>query len=77
MRALIFALLLLPSLAFAQNAPDPARDVVEKWRTVNDVLSTFADRLSALLKEREQEKAQAADADARLKWVLDNWVKAP
>ncbi len=71
---LIAAIALMPLAAWAQQ-PDPAEArLVQEWGAMGlaqqHVASAIQDWLNA------GRKAQA-EAEGRLKWVLDNWVPKP
>lgn len=66
--AFLLALLTFPAFAQQpQRPPDPIPTEVQLQMRLEETLLLLAER-------RDQLARSERDADARLKWVLDNWV---
>ena len=70
---IVGVLALLPSLAWAQAS----KNMNEDWIGFQVALKHVQEDLNAVMAEDQAATKSATDADARLKWVLDNWVGKP
>ncbi len=60
----------------AQETSPASVDLNQDWVALNVQLGHVQKSLAAYVAERGADRAAAAESEARLKWVLDNWVKA-
>lgn len=67
---LLLLLLAVPAIAQQQPAPSQA-ELVEALTIKASLLTQNIDQLLVAV---ARQKAAAEEADARAKWVLDNWV---
>ena len=76
MRRFVIAglLVLAPGLAWAQGA---GKDLNEDWIGLQVMLGHVQRDMAALVGENNGAAGKAAVSEARLKWVLDNWVGKP
>lgn len=75
----LLALMALPALA-EQPAANP-QQLVKDWQAMTGALQAIgvahehaSTELQRVLTKAEEDAKMRADAESRLKWVLDNWV---
>lgn len=73
LRLLLLAAILTPWHAHSQGTADPIESrLVNQAQASQTQNQNFLEAVKALIEARSNEKTEA---DAKLKWVLDNWVK--